>query len=164
MMVAVRIDIVVKHKGTIINQRRIYDYPALIKSQIQQLEGRRFVEVIEEEPETKTIPQLAFYHGGIIAGTCMKATLFEGWIEGEIDFFFRRTFLSYEKTFYDGQVSKTISVVQRLSGVSKEQMVLFLDNVIEWLAQRGIKVLNPDQYKYGKYLTWQDLPKYEDDW
>ena len=154
----------IKHKGKIINGRRIYDYPDLIKNQMVILEGKRFIEVIEQEPRSKTVPQLAFYYGGVIAGTCMEATLFEGWLETDLDFFFRSLFLSYNKTFYDGLISKTITVTENLSNVSKQQMALFLDNVIRWLAERKVKVLDPDQYKYGKYLSQQKLPKHTDDW
>lgn len=151
-------EVQIYHLGTVKNGRVVYDRPVFLQSELDKLEGRQIRIYFEEIKEKKSIPQLAFYFGGIIRKTCMGSTLFEGWMEGEIDQFFRTRFLSYIKTIRSSDGTVTFTTVQNeLRDLTKDEMTLFINHVIQFLAENGIEVLEPEMYKYNKYLQEQNL-------
>lgn len=151
-------EVQIYHNGIVRNGRIVYDRPLFYTSELARLEGKNVRVIIEEQKERKTVPQLAFYFGGIIRKTCMGSTLFEGWMEEEIDQFFRKRFLSYIKTihFSDNTVTP-VQVINELRDLTKEEMTLFINHVIQFLAENGIEVLEPEMYKYNKYLQEHNL-------
>lgn len=151
-------EVQVYHYGTVKGGRIIYDRPLFFESELIRLEGKVVKVVVEERKEKKTVPQLAFYFGGIVRKTCMSSTLFEGWMEEEIDQFFRRRFLSYIKTIHLSDSTITpVQVINELRDLTKEEMTVFVNHVIQFLAENGIEVLEPEMYKYNKYLQEQNL-------
>jgi hypothetical protein len=151
-------EVQIYHYGTVKNGRIIYDRPVFYQAELQKLDGKDVKVVIEERKEKKTIPQLAFYFGGIIRKTCLESTLFEGWMDEEIDQFFRHRFLSYIKTMrYPDNTSAAVKVINELRDLSKDEMTMFISHVIRFLNENGIEVLEPEMYKYNKYLQEQNL-------
>lgn len=146
-------EVQIYHLGTVKNGRVDYDRPVFYQSEMAKLEGKKIRAYFEEIKEKKTVSQLAFYFGGIVRKTCMGSTLFDGWMEEEIDQFFRKRFLTYIKTIqYLDKTSEFVQVINELRDLNKDEMTIFIDRVIQFLAEHGIEVLDPEMYKYNKYL------------
>jgi hypothetical protein len=146
-------DVSVKHKGVVRNGKPIFDMPQLFQSKVDSLEGKRFDLLMEPEHEKVTVSQWAYYYGGIIKGTCMKTEAFAGWTDKEIN----QAILNHLRTsikivlFKDGSES-TMSYVDDLKQYSKTEMVLYIEDVLNFLAEKEIYPLPPDNYKYGVNL------------
>lgn len=141
-------------RGKIIKGEKYYFNERLAKLQYEKLEGKEFEEILQEKREHISSDQYAYYFGGIIAGTCMKATIFEGWTKEEIDQYFCNELLSLSKVRMVGGKVKQITTVRQKSELSMKEFAEFVDNVINLLAmEHQIAVLPPEDYKLGKYKT-----------
>lgn len=154
-------DVTVLHKGTVKNGKIIYDFPKLYNAKLALLEGKRIDSWLEIEHEPVTKYQWAYYYGGIIKGTCMKSTAFAGWTYDEI----HQAIVAHLRTntkvvvFPDGSES-VMNYVDDLRQYSKGQMAIYIDDVLNFLAEREIYPLPPDHYKYGINLQ---IKKYTDE-
>lgn len=137
--------------GKKLNGKFIADKPKMYQSHIDSFEDKSELEIIVRPKRRKaTTKQFGFYFGGIIKGTCMKATLFEGWKAKEIDDFFRSEFAwHYEKV--NGSEKK---VNDDIALYTTEEMKKFVDDVIQYLAESGIEVLDPSEYISSKVRSY----------
>lgn len=153
----------IKFLGKVINGRMLFDRPKLFQNILDSLEEQEFELTIKKRSRHKTRLQLAYYWGGIISGTCMKCEEFAGWTKEEIDEYFRTTLRSYTKSIlYTDRKTKQVKeeirrVTERVSEYDKEQLALYIEDVVRHLALNfGITVLDPEEYKYAKYISVQD--------
>ena len=142
----------IKLRGTVENGKRMYDHPELKTAILQELEGKRFEEIIKKEHAEKTINQLGYYFGGIIAGTCMKMNIFGGWTKSEIDIHLRTILRSYKAVRI---VKGKATIEDRYDDIGEysiDDMSLFLEDVISYLATENIFPLAPEDYNLKKYI------------
>jgi hypothetical protein len=146
-------DVTVLHKGTVRNGIIVYDYPKLYSGKLKSLEGKRVDVSLELEHEPVTKYQWAYYFGGIIKGTCMKSTAFAGWTYDEI----HQAIVAHLRTntkvvvFPDGS-ENILRYVDDLKQYSVGQMAVYIEDVLNFLAEKDIHPLPPDHYKYGVNL------------
>lgn len=151
-------------KGTARNGQLIFDHPKLWESQIFELEGKRFDLVIEQESKPKSISQLGYLFGGIIESTCLRSNVFEGWTKDEVLAYLLSKLTSYTKeVIYPDGHRELIVTHDDISGYDKEQLRLFIDQVIIFLSStHGLVVLSPDEYRYEKYF--KNVETQEKEW
>ncbi len=137
------------HKGTITNGKRIYDYPKVHQSQMNALEGKRFEEILEPEHEKVTKDQWAYLYGGIIRGTCMKSEVFSKWTFEEI----KESFVKHLRTGIKIVIKNGKPFPEKyeddLKQYSKQQMSIYIEDVLNFLGELEIYPLPSDYYKYG---------------
>jgi len=143
-------DVKVIHKGTIKNGIKCYDYPKVYQANLDSLEGKRFEETLELEHEKVTSLQWGYYYGGIIKGTCMKTETFRGWPYKDIEEAIRKHLRTTDKVvvFPDGS-QNVMQYTDDLRQYSKDEMVIYIEDVLNFLAEKDIHPLPPDYYKYG---------------
>lgn len=142
--------------GIIRNGVKKYYNPNLYNTVMAELEGKEFEEVTIEKHKAVSSDHHGFYRAGIV-GECAKAEMFGGWTREEIHKMFADMFLSYvitEKRIKDG---KTIYVEkvekESTSGINSKEMAEFCEKCIQWCAENGIIIHDPEDYKLGKYQT-----------
>lgn len=143
------------HTGIVENNRLKFDRIKLFDAEVAKLEGQRFELTLAKEYARPTRSQFAYYFGGIIKGTCMKTTLFEGWTYREIDDHIRTELRNHHKILVLPTGKEKVSVAtDDIENYTKEEMTLFIDDVLNYLATLEIFPLGPDQYKYDKMLQY----------
>ena len=150
-------------KGIVKNGKQIYDHPDLRKSFLEQIEGQRFEEITDIESKPKTRSQLGYLWGGIIEATCMASNVFAGWNKEDICDYLLSELTSYPKEIeYPDGHRKVMVVHDRLIDYDKEQLKVFIDRVIIFLADtHKLVVLTPDEYMTKKYFTKIEEPAKE---
>lgn len=140
-------------KGTVKNEKLIFDYPHLYYKKVISLEGKRFEMVLNKEEKNKTRSQFGYYFGGIIEATCLQSSEFEGWTKDEVHQYLISTLRSYPKQiiYADGR-REIVRFVESIEDYTLDQFSLYIDDVIKFLSvHHGISVLSPEDYKYEKY-------------
>lgn len=141
----------VKHSGVVKNGKKIYDYPDLYSQQLFELEGKQFVEIIQEKKRKVTISQHAYYRGGIL-GSCYKSEMFSYMDNKDSihDLYFAKKFLTHIETVELPNERYEVSVTRHLSEISTKEMSEFIEKVLAECADLGIEVLPSEMY-YSKY-------------
>lgn len=140
--------------GRVINLKFIPEKPAWWNTNIESLEGKDVEVTIGEKKRKKSLPQLAFYFGGIIRTACMRSSVFAGWEFRAIDDHLRDLFASYPMTMVtkDGKISVTI-VRDDIATYKIDQMNFFIERVLQYLLdEHDIEVPDPLDFKLNKYL------------
>jgi hypothetical protein len=141
----------IKLKGIVTNGERVYDRPEMKKMVLDELEGKRFEEIIKKEHIAKTDQQLAYYFGGIISGTCMRNEMFGGWSKDDVDHHLRSVVCAYKEIRIVNGKPTITERVDSLSEYNVDQMVLFLEGVLQYLSTMDIVPLPPNEYELKKY-------------
>lgn len=142
-----------KHSGEVRNGVKYYDNPDLYRQQLQELEGKRFIEVIKEKHKTPSRGQYGYYRGGILA-TCHSSEMFAHFdTKDDIHTnYFAPKFLSYVVQVRIKNERYEIKKVRSLTELSEKEMAMFLERVIADCAELGIIVLTGEEY-YNKYYN-----------
>jgi len=145
----------VKHSGEVRGGVKYYDNPDLYRQQLQELEGKRFVEIIKEQHKKPTVNQNGFYRGGILP-TCHSSEIFSHFdTKDDIHTnYFAPKFLSYVVQVQIKNERYEIKKVRSLTELSEKEFALFVERVLVECAELGIEVLDPSQY-YNKYYNIQ---------
>jgi hypothetical protein len=142
-------DVKVIHKGTIKNGIKCYDYPKVYQANLDSLEGKRFEETLEAEHEKVTNDQWAYLYGGIIRGTCMKSDIFSKWTFEEI----KENLVKHLRTGIKIVIKDGKSYPEKyeddLKQYSIQEMSIYIEDVLNFLAELDIHPLPSDYYKYG---------------
>lgn len=147
----------VRHYGVITGRKiHLYNLP-LYQKNADALEGKRIEFTIKEVHETPTSDQHAYYRGGVIE-TGLTAECFGGWEADELDAYFCDKYLGYSihKIIQGkGAMAKTVTIrkVTSKADLTMKEMAEFTEKCIAELAQEGVVVLTPAQYKLIKYKT-----------
>jgi hypothetical protein len=130
----------------------IYSNPSLRDAQIQQLAGKKIE--IEYRKQRKSISKdtFGYYWGGIVP-TALEFEMFGGWSDKRFDLYFRGKYLSYTELFIVNGVKEEKVYVKDLKDLSQEEMNIYITQVVQWLAENGIVILDPKQYKLQQYKT-----------
>lgn len=143
--------ITIKHSGHVKNGKKVYDNPDLYREQIQALEGRNFVEEIKEKKVNASMSQYGYYRGAILP-TCHKSEMFNSFDKKDDihDNYFAPQFLSYTVLVkLPGKTYEQIKV-RSLADLSVDEMSVFIERVIAFLAENNIDVPAPEEF-YNKY-------------
>lgn len=141
----------IRHLGVVKNGKFQAYKPELLKSELQEKEGQPVYLLVQDYEVEKTTDELGYYYGGIIAGTCMRTEIFGGWEKEEIDDFFQTMFLDEHITkMMKGEVV-SFNRRNRISKLTKKNMSMFINKVIQYLASEGIVVLPSEMYLKSKY-------------
>lgn len=146
--------LLIKHYGVVKNGKKLYHNPFLYKQQLQALEGKEFVEIIEEKHRNASPDQHRFYRGGIL-GTCIQTEYFSHFpTEDSIhENFFAPMFLSYTQQVITPKESKIITKVRSTADLSKKEYSEFIEKVINWCGSEGIEIGNSEDYHSRYYKT-----------
>jgi hypothetical protein len=147
---------IIKHFGKVVNGKRIYYRPELHIEALHDLEGQEFEEVIKLKFKKVTNDAHGFYRGGIL-GECMDYELFAGWERDDIHEHFARLFLSHKRMVKyiagDETMFREETIVQSSGDLSTREMFQFCQKCIQWCAEKGIVIKDPEQYYLDKYKT-----------
>ncbi len=142
-----------KLRGDVKNEKPIYDHPDIYEMIMKELEGKRFEVIFKKEHIDVTANQWAYYFGGIIGGTCMRCAMFEGWTKDEIDLHFRKTLRSYTiSRLINGKMTYEQGY-DDIGRYSLDEMVLFIEDVLNYLATFEIIPLSPQDYNLKRYSS-----------
>ena len=146
--------VVLKHYGKVVNQELKYYQPKLLLSNLAELEGKEFEVVLKEKVKSVSTDAHAFYRGGIIK-QCLSYEMFGGWTKDEIHEFFADMFLGYMDTkkiiTRTGTVNIPIQKIRSTGALNSKEMYEYCQQVIRWLAQHDIVILDPEQYELTKF-------------
>lgn len=147
-----------RNYGIITNGQKVYYNEELRLQAIADVgEGHEFEEVTEVRKIRASVDQFGYFFGGIIP-ECQEYEKFGGWTEKEIEGFFVDLFISefiYKTMKMENGSVKNIRIHIKgsLSGITKKEMSLFIEEVLRWLANEGIVVKPSQDYHNGKYKT-----------
>lgn len=149
-------DIEYQFLNLIKNGRICPDYPLAWKAYLLQHEGQKvYMSITPERFVPKSKEQLAYYMGGIIRGTLMRTTKFEGYSHPEIDKVIRRAVREETAVLIDkkGNEETFKFTNAEIEKYDIKEMSNFINDVLDWLAIKfDIHPLPPEYYKQGKYL------------
>ena len=147
-------DVKIKHVGKVEKGKKRYYNPDIYAKQLQALEGREFVEIIQERPKRRTPDQHGYYFGGILA-TCLKTEYFSHFytVEELHENFFGPLFLSYSVRVEVGNEVYNQKKERRVSSLSRKEFSEFIDKVLNWCGENGITILPSEQYHSEFYKT-----------
>lgn len=145
--------LLIKHYLKIINGKKIYHNPDLYRSQIQSLEGKECVEIIEEKPIKVTLDQHGYLRGGIY-GACANSEYFAHFENNDkIHEFFADMFLSYTEQVVTPDKSYIRHKVRSSADLTKKEYSEFIERVRFWCDENGISTPDSDQYHSRYYKT-----------
>lgn len=142
----------VRHHGNIENGIVYFYNLKLYEENVKQLEGKEIEVIIQEKHEEPTVDQHGYFRGGIVP-TALESEKFGGWSEEEFVDFLKNKFLSRVILKEVGGKKYTIVRLESFTKISKKMMSEFIDKTLNFLAEEGIDVLPPDNYKLNKYRT-----------
>lgn len=143
----------IKHSGHVKNGVKYYDNPELYRQQLQELEGKRFVEIIKEKHQSPSRSQYNYYRGGILS-TCHSSEIFSHFdTKDDIHTdYFAPKFLSYVVQVKIKNERYEVKRVRSLTELNDKEMSVFIERVLADAAELGIQVLSGEEY-YNKYYN-----------
>lgn len=145
--------LLIKHYGKVMNGKKIYYNQPLYNQQLIQLEGKEFVELIEEKPVKPSLDAHGYYRGAILEA-CRNSEYFATFENNEkIHEFFADTFLLYSEQVVTPDKSyiryKTIST----ASLTKKEYSAFIEKVRFWCDENGIITPDADSHHSRYYKT-----------
>lgn len=120
----------IKHYGRIENGKKLYYNQPLYNHQIQALEGKQFVEIIQEVHKKPSQNSYNYYRGAILP-TCYQSEMFNH-LDNKDDIhtlYFAPKFLSYKKLANIGGQQKEVTITRSLADLNQEEMTDFINRV-----------------------------------
>lgn len=142
----------VKHSGEVRGGVKYYDNPDIYRQQLQELEGKRFIEIIKEKHKKLTRSQQNYYRGGILPA-CHKSEHFYHFDKTEDihEDYFSEKFLTYKKEVKIDNERYLIKKKISTASLNQKEMAEFIERVIAHCGELGIEVPDNTQY-YNKYF------------
>lgn len=147
----------IKHFGRILPNGNISFYNnELWNDQRQSLAGKEFELSIKERHKRPSVSQFSYYWGAILK-TCLQNESFSHYLTVEELHrdVMQPLFLGYQVRVVVGKKKYDKHMVKSLSDLNKKETSEFIENVLNFIAQEGVIVLDPEQYKerYYKEVT-----------
>jgi len=152
--------LVLKHFAKIANNGNISFYHAdLWNEQRLSLIGKEVEITIKERHRKPSVSQFSYYWGGILR-TCLQHESFQGYdsVEDLHKSVMQPLFLGYQIRVVVGGKKYDKHMVKSLTELSKKETAEFIDNVLNFVAQEGVIILQPEQYT-EKYYREINLDK-----
>ena len=143
----------VRHYGEVKRGKKVYYNPELYQKQIDSLEGRKFVEIIEPVVKKPSLDQYGYYRGGILP-TCHSSDFFIHF-DNKDDIhtlYFAKKYLSYTRLVALPNERYEVTETRSLADLDREEMKDFIDRVLVECANLGIEVLSPEEY-YNQFYN-----------
>jgi hypothetical protein len=143
----------IRHYGIIERGVKKYYNPDLYKRQIESLEGRRFVEIIQEVKQKPSINQYNYYRGGILP-SCYASEMFSHLDNKDKvhELYFAKKFLTRKELLILPKERYEVDITRSLADLSQAEMSEFIDRVLAECAILGIEILTPEEY-YDKFYN-----------
>lgn len=144
----------IKHYGVVKNGKKIYHNPFLYKQQLQALEGKEFMELIEEKHYKPSQDQHSYYRGGIL-GTCIQTEYFSHFANEDAIHadFFAPMFLSYTVQVVTPEKSYIQTKIRSTAELTKKEYSEFIEKVINWCGLNEIEIAPAELYHSRYYKT-----------
>jgi len=144
---------VLKHYGIVERGIKKYYLPDLYKKQIDALEGRRFVEVIQEVKNKPSPSQYGFYRGGILPA-CYESEMFSHLDNKDLihECYFAKKFLTHKQLVVLKNERYEVDITRSLADIDDKEMSDFIEKVLAECADLGIYIMSPNEY-YNKYYN-----------
>lgn len=141
----------IKHYGRIKNGKKEYYNTKLYSEQMAELEGKEFVETIKEVYQKPSVGQYGYYRGAILP-FCHQSEMFRHFdTKDDIHtLFFAKKYLSYTKMVVLPNEKYEVQDTRSLADLDMKEMGEFIDRVIAWCYENGIKVPSSEEF-YNKY-------------
>lgn len=152
--------IVLKHFAKIANNGNISFYhKELWDEQRLSLIGKEVEITIKERHRKPSISQFSYYWGGILR-TCLQHESFSHYttVEELHKEVMQPMFLGFQVRVVIGGKKWDKPMVKSLTELNKIETAKFIDNVLNFVAQEGVIILQPEQYT-EKYYKEIDLTK-----
>lgn len=151
--------------GTIKDGKRFYYKPKDHQSILDSMEGTEFEEIIVPRRREVTLDQHAYYRASL-RWVINETEVYGGWDEKILHAYFANKYLGYD-VHHDlinpttGKVTKTIVVriVPSTADIGKKKMSVFIENVIQEIAEHGIEVPSSDSFDLRRYTTQRRYAK-----
>lgn len=134
-----------KLKGKIINGKKVYNNGTRYIKELKRLDGKDFVEYLEEAKDSPTLNQYAYYYGGLLR-TALESEVFGGWEQEELDAFLKEQFLTKIKMKTVKEDLITLRITKDKSAISKKEMVEYIEKCIMFMATEGIEIEDSETY------------------
>jgi len=147
----------IRHFGRVLPNGNISFYNVeLWQEQRESLAGKEFELTIKERHKRPSVSQFGYYWGGILK-TCLQHESFSHYttVEELHKEVMAPMFLSYQIRIVVGKKKWDKTMVKSLTELNKRETSVFIDNVLNFVAQEGVIVLPPEQYtdKYYREIT-----------
>lgn len=137
----------------------IFKNAELFDKDVAQYAGKEVVITVEEKNGKPSDDQYGYYHAGILA-TALKTELFGGWTKDDLDEFLSNKFLGDRKIRTINGVQVEIKHTPSKATISKRRMSLFIENVLSFMSEHGIKIPEPQYVSTKRYAeTGKFKPK-----
>jgi len=113
-----------------------FDRPNVVSSYLAGLSGKVIEVVVQPWRESKTLSQLAYFHGPVL----QIGSEASGYEKNELKDLLKRQFLTYHLTTKKGQ---NVELVPSLADVKKDVMSRFIDDSIRLIAKEFSAVVPP---------------------
>jgi hypothetical protein len=149
--------VTVKHYGIVERGKKKYYQPDLYERQLQSLEGKRFVEIIQECKQKPSVSQFNYYRGGILP-TCYQSEMFCHLDNKDKihDLYFAKKFLTHRELVVLKDEKYEVNITRSLADLSQDEMSEFIEKVLAKCAELDIDILSPEQY-YNKYYSKKQI-------
>jgi len=143
----------IKHYGTILNGRKTYFNQPLYDSQIQSLEGKQFVEIIQEVHRKPSVNSNNYYRGGILP-TCYQAEMFSHFDNKDQvhSLYFAPKFLTHIEIVNIAGEQREVTITRSLADLNQEEMSEFITKVKADCHQMGLEIGEPADY-FNKFYN-----------
>lgn len=148
---------ILRHYGKISKGKVLLINLPLYTENIKSLENKDVEITIKEKSQPVNPDQHAYYRGAVLE-TALTAECFRGWSADEIHKEFAYLYLGCDVQV--NYIRKNGTVVSRIkrevpstADIGKKRMAEYVDRCIIHLAEEGIVVHSPEQYKLNKYRT-----------
>lgn len=143
----------VRHFGRIKDGKKRYYKPTVHEEAMKALEGKEFMEILEERFVDTTTDQHGYYRA-TNRWLIENAEKFGGWSEDEVHHFAASLFLTHRKMIDYGGIPKELIIVESTADLGKKKMRIFIDQWTSWLAlHESIVVPEPAEMVVGKYRS-----------
>lgn len=146
-------NIQIKHYGTIKGGKKIYFNQTLYDSQMQSLEGKDFVEIIQEVHRKPSVNSNNYYRGGILP-TCYQAEMFSHLDNKDQihSLYFAPKFLTHIELVNIAGEQKEVTITRSLADLNQEEMTSFITKVKSECNLLGLEIGEPQDY-YNKFYN-----------
>ncbi len=141
----------IRHLGVVKGGVKTYTNPELYQQQLLALEGKEFVEIIEERKKDPSLNQHRYYRHAILK-SCHESEQFISFNKPDDihKYYFAPMFLTYTEVITVGKENIEVEITQSMADLSMKEVGVFIERVLAHCAELGIIILDPEQYHLSR--------------
>ena len=146
-------NISLNHYGIVKGGKKIYFNQPLYDSQVQSLEGKQFVEIIQEVHRKPSISQNNYYRGCILPA-CYSSEKFSHLDNKDQihSLYFAKKYLTHIELVEIGGEKYEVSITRSLADINTDEMREFTNKCIADAETSGISIPDPADF-YNKFYN-----------